>query len=59
MIEGEVSHDKITRLLCAQDDTSKDLRHQVKSIARKIERDYAVWILLIQFKKKLGGMKVS
>ena len=24
MVEGEVSHDKITRLLCAQDDTSKD-----------------------------------
>ena len=44
MVEGEVSHDKITRLLSAQDYTSKDLWHQVKSIVRKIERDDAVLI---------------
>ena len=44
MVEGEVSHDKITRLLSEQDYTSKDLWHQVKSIVRKIERDDAVLI---------------
>ena len=44
MVEGEVSHDKITRLLSAQDYTSKDLWHQVKSTVRKIERDDGVLI---------------
>ena len=59
MVEGEVSHDKITRLLCAQDDTFKDLWHQVKSTLRKIGSDDGLIILLIQFKKKRGRMKVS
>ena len=58
-ISGLVRHDKITRCLCAQDDTSKDLWHQVKSIVRKIERDDAALILLSQFKKKRERMKVS
>ena len=37
MIEGEVSHDKITRFLSAQDYTSKELWQQVKSTVRSVE----------------------
>ena len=59
MLNGEMSHDKITRLLSSQDYTSKDLWHQVKSTLRKIGSDDGVLILLIQFKKKRGLMKVS
>ena len=44
MLDGEISHDKITRLLSAQDYTSKDLWHQVKSTLRKIESDDGVLI---------------
>jgi hypothetical protein len=44
MVEGEVSHDKITRLLSEQDYTSKDLWHQVKSTVRRVERDDGVLI---------------
>lgn len=44
MVDGEVSHDKITRLLSGQDYTSKDLWHQVKSTLRKIESDDGVLI---------------
>lgn len=44
MVDGEVSHDKITRLLSGQDYTSKDLWNQVKSTLRKIESDDGVLI---------------
>ena len=44
MVEGDVSHDKITRFLSEQDYTSKDLWQQVKSTVRKVERDDAVLI---------------
>lgn len=37
MVEGEVSHDRITRLLSGRDYTSKDLWQQVKSMVREIE----------------------
>ena len=45
MVDGEVSHDQITRFLSAQEYTSKDLWHQVKSTVRSIERDDGVLAL--------------
>ena len=44
MVEGEVSHDKITRFLSEQDYTSKDLWKQVKSTVRRVEYDEGVLI---------------
>jgi hypothetical protein len=44
MVDGEVSHDKITRLLSGKDYTSKDLWQQVKSTVRKLERDESVLV---------------
>ena len=37
MVDGEVSHDKITRFLSEREYTSKDLWREVKSAVRKIE----------------------
>ena len=42
--DGDVSHDQITRFLSAQQYTSKDLWHQVKSTVKSIERDDGVLI---------------
>ncbi|BBP00478.1 IS701 family transposase [Sulfuriferula nivalis] len=39
MVDGDVSHDKITRFLSEQDYTTKDLWQQVKSTVRMVERD--------------------
>ena len=37
MVEGDVSHDRITRFLSERDYTSKDLWQQAKSTARMVE----------------------
>ena len=44
MVEGDVSHDQITRFLSAQDYTSKDLWQQVKRTVRSVEREDGVLI---------------
>ena len=44
MLEGEVSHDRITRLLSRQDYTSKDLWLQVKAMVRSVESAEGVLI---------------
>lgn len=44
MVDGEVSHDRITRFLSAQEYTSKDLGRQVKATVRSIERKDGVLI---------------
>ena len=44
MVEGDVSHDQITRFLSAQDYTSKDLWQQVKRTVRLVEREDGVLI---------------
>ncbi|MGH8604250.1 MAG: IS701 family transposase [Gammaproteobacteria bacterium] len=44
MVDGDVSHDRITRLLSGEDYTSKDLWQQVKSTVRKVESDEGVLI---------------
>jgi len=44
MMEGEVSHDQITRLLSAQEFTSKNLWKEVKSTVRQIECEDACLI---------------
>ena len=44
MVEGDVSHDKVTRFLSEQDYTSKDLWRQVKSTVRQVESDDGVLI---------------
>ena len=37
MLDGQASHDRITRFLAERDYTSKDLWHQVKSTVRRVE----------------------
>jgi hypothetical protein len=44
MLEGDVSHDRITRFLSGQDYTSKDLWQEVKSTVRMVEQDDGVLI---------------
>jgi hypothetical protein len=44
MMEGEVSHDEITRLLSKQEFTSKDLWQQVKTTVREVESEEACLI---------------
>lgn len=44
MVEGEVSHDRITRFLSVQEYTSLDLWQQVKSTVRMVESDDGVLI---------------
>ena len=44
MVEGDVSHDQVTRFLSAQEYMSKDLWQQVKPTVRSIERDDGVLI---------------
>ncbi len=44
MVEGDVSHDKVTRFLSEQDYTSKDLWRQIKSTVRQVESDDGVLI---------------
>ena len=44
MVDGDVSHDQITRFLSAQEYTSKDLWQQVKATVRSVEREDGVLI---------------
>ena len=44
MVEGEVSHDKVTRFLSKSDYGSKDLWRTVKSTVRKVEKEDGVLI---------------
>jgi hypothetical protein len=44
MMEGEVSHDEITRLLSKQEFTSKNLWKEVKTTVRQVEREDACLI---------------
>lgn len=45
MVEGEYSHDSITRLLSESQLTSRDLWCQVKSVVRAIESEYGILIV--------------
>ena len=45
MVEGDVSHDRITRLLSKQDYTSKDLWLQVKAMVRSVQSEEGVLIV--------------
>jgi len=44
MLDGEISHDKVTRFLSEREYTSKDLWYEVKATVRKIENDEGVLI---------------
>ena len=44
MVDGQVSHDQVTRLLSTGDYTSKELWRQVKPVVRSIEREDGVLI---------------
>ena len=44
MVDGQVSHDQVTRFLSAQEYTSKDLWLQVKSTVRSVESEDGVLI---------------
>lgn len=44
MVDGDMSHDQVTRFLSAREYTSRDLWRQVKSTVRQIERDDGVLI---------------
>jgi hypothetical protein len=39
MVDGEVSHDTITRFLSGREFTPKDLWREVNPVIRQIERD--------------------
>jgi hypothetical protein len=45
MVNGQVSHDQVTRFLSDREYTSKDLWHEVKPMVRKVERNDAALIL--------------
>ena len=45
MVQGEISHDKITRFLSSEDFTSTDLWKMVKTIVREIENNEGVLIV--------------
>lgn len=45
LLDGEVSHDQVTRFLASQAKTSADLWRVVKPLVRQIERDDAVLII--------------
>ncbi len=45
MVNGQVSHDQVTRFLSGDEYTSKDLWQEVKATVRKVERDDAVLIV--------------
>lgn len=45
LLDGEISHDKITRFLASKAKTSKDLWHFVKPLIREIETDDGCLIL--------------
>jgi hypothetical protein len=44
LVDGQISHDQITRFLSQADYTSKELWHQVKSVVRTMEREDGVLI---------------
>jgi hypothetical protein len=44
MVDGDVSHDRVTRFLSERDYTSRDLWRQVKSTVRQIEQEDGVLI---------------
>ncbi len=45
LLDGQISHDQVTRFLSQAEYTSKELWHQVKTVVRTIEReDGLVWI---------------
>ena len=44
MVEGQISHDQITRFLSGEEQTSKDLWLAVKGTVRKVEREEGVLI---------------
>lgn len=45
LLDGEVSHDQVTRFLASQPKTSADLWRAVKPLLRQVERDDAVLII--------------
>ena len=45
LLDGEISHDKITRFLAGKVKTSKDLWHFVKPLIREVESDAACLII--------------
>jgi hypothetical protein len=44
LLDGQISHDQVTRFLSQTDYTSKELWHQVKSVVRTVEREAGVLI---------------
>ncbi len=44
MVEGQVSHDQVTRFLSSEEHTSKDLWLEVKATVRQVEREDGVLI---------------
>ena len=44
LLDGQISHDQVTRFLSQAEYTSKELWHQVKTVVRTIEREDGVLI---------------
>ena len=59
MVEGEVSHDRVTRFLSGEDFTSKHLWQQVKSVVRSVESSDGVLIFDDTIQERHGPMKTS
>jgi hypothetical protein len=45
LLEGEISHDQVTRYLAGTKKTAADLWRTVKSLVRDVQSEAGVWIL--------------
>jgi hypothetical protein len=57
LLDGELSHDQITRMLSNQEYNSSDLWYEVKSLVREHENKYACLIFDDTIISKLYGRK--
>ncbi len=58
MLEGEISHDQITRFLSKELFDSKRLWKEVKGVVREIEDENGVLILMTLFKRRNGQKRM-
>ena len=59
LLDGQISHDQVTRFLSQAEYTSKELWHQVKSVVRTIEREDGCSFSMTRFSKSRTRMKMS
>ena len=59
MLDGDISHDQVTRFLSSQTFSSKDLWKLVRPTLRQIESDEGVLISMTPLLKNSGRMKMK